>query len=244
MELRASVEGRQAIVVGVGRSLEIGRNDGPGQIAVTNQAVSRRHGVIAFEGPGWSVTATGTQSGLVVYDHETPSRVHVPRGVGPVAMPFAQASVVIEVRQQRYPVTVTAPGLDGWAGSWASTLSAAAGSGMRGATRPPWDGVRWRDERTGKPLRWYQALVAMCEPFLTVGGPDTVPSDSELARRIGTTVNVVQSRLMGEIRDHLGFQTYTSQLRQTMVAVAISQRLVTADDLTVLDVPSDPVQTA
>lgn len=53
-----------------------------------------------------------------------------------------------------------------------------------------------------------------------------VRSDAELAARLGTTANVVQSRLIAEVRDALGFDRFTPQLRQTLVSVALSQGLV------------------
>jgi hypothetical protein len=105
-----------------GAQLVIGRDAGPGQLGAEDRTVSRRHGIITAAQDHWTVQATGTRSGLVVYDHETPSRILLSRGVGPVIVPFASASVVVEVRLRRYAVTVEGPGAPGWAGSWASAI--------------------------------------------------------------------------------------------------------------------------
>jgi hypothetical protein len=78
-------------------------------------------------------------------------------------------------------------------------------------------------------------LVAMCEPSFGPTSPTTIPSDAELAERLGTTANVVSATYMKEVREALGFDKYEPSLRQTIVAVAIAQGLVTVDDLEVLD---------
>jgi hypothetical protein len=225
--------GDRRVPLAPGSQLAIGRDDGPGQVAADDRTVSRCHGVIAAAEGHWTVQATGTRSGLVVYDHETPSRLLISRSVGPVVIPFPSASVVIEVRRGRYSVTVEGPGAPGWSGSWASALTEWSEQPAPGETHVPWE-IRWRDSSTGKPLRWYQVLVAMCEPFLLHVSDAVVPSDAQIARRLGTSANVIQSRLMGEVRDQLGFDRYTPDLRRTMVSIAISQRLVTVADLAVL----------
>ena len=230
------VEDRAPIRLESGEFLELGRFDGPGQLAANDVAVSRRHAIIGATEHGWTVQCTGSRSGLVVYDHETPSSIHVPRGVGPVVLPFAEASVIIEVQQRRYASTVHSPGLAGWAGSWASVLGEGPDSLHPGSTRLPWDGLRWCDSRTGRPLRWYQVLVAMCEPFLLTPATAAVPSAAELARRLNTTANMVESKLVGDVRRQLGLAPHTPNLGRTMVTLAINQGLVTATDLSVLDV--------
>ncbi|WP_426571103.1 hypothetical protein [Aquihabitans sp. McL0605] len=216
-----------------GGHLVIGRDAGPGQLGAEDRTVSRRHGIITAGEAHWTVEATGTRSGLVVYDHETPSRLLLCRGVGPVVVPFASASVVIEVKLRRYAVTVEGPGAPGWAGSWASTIGDGTQPPAPGETHIPWE-IRWKDSTTGKPLRWYQTLVAMCEPFLRHVPDAVVPTNSQIAHRLVTSEKVIGSRLMDEVRDQLGFDRYTPNLRQTMVSIAISQRLVTVADLAVL----------
>jgi hypothetical protein len=169
----------------------------------------------------------------VIYDHETPSRLLLSRDVGPVVVPFASASVVIEVKLRRYAVTVDGPGAPGWAGSWASAIGDGVQAPAPGETHIPWE-IRWKDPSTGKPLRWYQTLVAMCEPFLRNARDPLVPTNAQIAHRLGTSENVIGKRLMDVVRDQLGFDRYTPNLRQTMVSIAISQRLVTVADLSVL----------
>lgn len=237
MAVEVTLDDGRVEVLAVGESMDIGRAAGRGRLGGDDRRVSRRHGVIAaLEDGTWTATATGTLAGLVIYDHETPSRLHVPAGVGPVAIPFARSSLVVEVREQRYACSVVAAGLTGWTGSWASVLGASARPRDKGTnTQVAWDDVRGRDPRTGRPLRWFQLLVALCEPRLGDPPEDRIPTDDEVAARLGVTPNRVGSRLVGRAREELGLPSYTPQLRQAMVSIAISQGLVTSHDLVVLD---------
>lgn len=235
MSVRVWVSDEGPLVLEAGEDLPFGREEGAAQLAPDDPTVSRRHGVIHASEGSWGVTATGSRLGLVLYDQETPSRLHVPRGAGPVAVPFARCSLVIESRHARHALTVHGPGAAGWTGAWSSVLTGSADEDATGMTVSPWAGVRWRDGRSDKPLRWYRTLVALCEPYLSDPPEEVVRSDAELAARLGTTANVVQSRLIAEVRDALGFDRFTPQLRQTLVSVALSQGLVTRDDLLLLD---------
>lgn len=224
----------QPVTVEVGAKLCFGRDPGPAQLAVDDPTVSRRHGFVhAFEG-AWAVSSTGSRLGLLLFDRDSPSRLNVPVGAGPVTVPFEHCAVVIESRHTRHALIVHGPGAAGWKTVRASVASDTP-EDAAGRTLAPWAGLHWRDGRSRQPLRWYRTLVAMCEPYLAAPPVEVVPSDAALAQRLGTTTNVVQSRLISEVRDALGFDRFTPQLRQTMVAVALSQGLVTRADLDVLD---------
>lgn len=234
MTVTVQIGDRRPVPLSPGAQLVIGRDDGPGQVGADDRTVSRHHGVITAADKHWTVQATGTRSGLVVYDHETPSQLLISRGVGPVVVPFASASVVIEVRLRRYSLTVQGPGAPGWSGSWASARTEWSDAPAPGETHVPWE-IRWRDASTGKPMRWYQTLVAMCEPFLLHAPDATVPTNAQIARRLGVSTSSVEKRLMEQVRNGLGFDPYGADPRRTIVSIAISQRLVTAADLAVLD---------
>lgn len=242
MSLTLWIDGSEPVVLEPGQHLMCGRAPGPGELAADNTAVSREHVAIRAEADRWSISTVGRYAGVVVYDHETPSRIHVPRGVTDLPMPFASASVVIEIRQRRYPIRVEGTGAAGWSGAWRSIRDqeVAPAPNAATATETEWDEVRWQNRRNGRPLRWYQTLVAMCEPFFAQPPVEVVPSDAEIARRLGVSENMVQSNYIGQVRDALGFGSYSTQLRQTLVSVAISQRLVTVDDLRVLDEVPEP----
>lgn len=243
MDVVVTIEGERRFTLRSGERLEFGREEVEASITDGDRWVSRHHGTIAADERGWSVEAVGSRCGVVVYDTETPSRLHIARGVGPVTMPFAAAAVVVEARGRRHVLFVEGPGAPGWSGAWASVLGETQGEGRVPpglGTVGPWEGVRWLDRRTGRPLRWYQTLVAMCEPFFATPPVEEVPTDAELADRLGTTAAVVRKRLMGELRDELGLDAEAPHVRRTIVAIAIAQGLVTRDDLRVLDEPGDP----
>lgn len=223
--------GRGAVQVPPGGVLAFGRNADDGLIGADDRRVSRHHGdIIAGEGGTWSLTSHG---GVVVYDHETPSRLHVPRGIGPVTIPFAKATVIIELRDTRHAFTVTSSGLPGWDGSWASVAAARVPTPAGpDATELAWEPAFGRS-RKNQPVRWYQALVALCEPTLRGDGA-AVPTDAQVARRIDVST-VRAGRLVTQARDALGFEPRTANLRQAMVALSIGQGLVTPRELRVLD---------
>lgn len=224
--------GRGPLELASGDVLAFGREPGPGTIGADDRRVSRHHGDLEARADGtWSVTSRSERIGLVVYDHETPSRLHIPRRVGPVVVPFAHAFVVIEVEHSRHALEVTALGLDGWKGAWTSSHLSVTG----GDTELAWDGD-WGRTRHGQPRRWYQALVALCEPQLADPPDPRVPSDIEVADRLGVKPSYVAKRLMTDARQALAFDSFTPNVRQAMVSVAISQGLVTPADRRFLDV--------
>jgi hypothetical protein len=223
-----------------GDELAFGRDPGPGQIAVGDRRVSGRHGVIAASEGGWAVRSTASYFGFTVYDCDSPSRLCVPLGAGPVPVPFAWAVIAVEIRGDRHLLDVRAEDTCGWAEGWAGAAGDTAGEAGASSTIPAWAGVRWTD-RSGRALRWYQVLVAMCEPRFAVPPQERIPSNGELARRLGVSQGVVENHYLVRLRKELGLQKFDDQSRLAAVVIAISQGLVTRADLAVLDLPGDDV---
>src|SRR5207248_5608001 len=85
-----------------GEAIAFGRNPGPGQITADDLSVSGEHGVIVATDTRWTVTSTGTLHSFVVCDCETTSRLMMPLGAGPVAVPFARAVLCVEIWDRRH----------------------------------------------------------------------------------------------------------------------------------------------
>jgi hypothetical protein len=221
-----------------GEQIDFGRAPGPLQIAEREDRVSRVHGTIHCEAGRWLVSSAGTFSGFVVYDCETPSRLNIPVGAGPIMVPFAWSIVSIEVLGDRHVLEVRAPGSPGWESSWASVLDDArklarsAGS----HTRPLWE-TRNITDRDGRVRRWYQALVAMCEPRLRTPPVERIPTDAEIAKRLGISPKTLEKH-RERIRVELGFAKYDDQTRLAAVVLALGQGLVTPKDLVYLELPA------
>jgi len=79
-----------------GEELVFGRDQGGVGRISESSAVSRRHGTVHATNAGFNVTATGSTMGFTVSDRTTPSRLTIPRGVGPVAVPFARCSLRVD----------------------------------------------------------------------------------------------------------------------------------------------------
>jgi hypothetical protein len=224
-----------------GEEFWFGRDAGQGQVTADDLAVSGRHGCILATAAGWSVRSTGSVHSFAVYDCDTPSRLFVPRGAGPIEVPFAAAMVVIDVEYRHYAIGVTSAGATGWAGNWTS-LRVGPPGGEQG-TVAAWNAAPYAD-RNGRVLRWYQVLVAMCEPRLRLPADrreERIPTNREIAARLGISIHVLENHHIDRLRRELGFSTYTEQVRQAAVLIAINQGLVTTADLDLLDRPSsDP----
>lgn len=243
--LRVSI-GERMVMLDQRERLEFGRADGPGQISESS-AVSAIHGVIITSDEVWSVTSSGRFHGFSVLDVETPSRLVIPIGAGPIIVPFARAVIAVEVEHHRYLLEVDARPLAArnWAGAWSSYLNRRPGPQPLTQTRADgttdtslaWSGAHFVD-RSGRPLRWYQVLVAMCEPRLRLPAStreDRIPSNKEIAQRLGVTVGVIENHHLDRLRSELGFPRFSEQMRLGAVLLAISQGLVTPADLAVLD---------
>lgn len=234
-------------------SFVFGRDPGPGQITLDDRSVSGRHGLIELAGGVWQVSSTGSLYSFSVYDTETPSRLYVPLGAGPVRVPFAHAIIAIEIRDRRHAFEVAAaPAAAGWANGWRSVrdivhplreddaigyVRTPVGAGSK-TTQMVWSSSQFLDRR-GNVRRWYQVLVAMCEPRLRMPAErreERVPSNRQIANRLGISERTLEKHL-DELRQHFGFDTYTDQMRIAAVLIATSQGIVTVADLAILDRP-------
>lgn len=252
MALQVNLGDRDIMVV-PGDPFFFGRDPGPGQITLDDRSVSGRHGLIESKGDGWQVSSLGSLHSFSVYDVETPSRLFVPLGAGPIRVPFARAIVAVEIRDRRHVLAVEAPGAHGWADSWRSVRDMSHplrkdADEADASVRPPshttelmWTPAQFFDRR-GNIRRWYQVLVAMCEPRLRMPAElreEKVPSNKQIARRLGISDRTLEKHL-DELRQHFGFDTYTDQMRMAAVVIAIGQRIVTVADLDILE--QGPVQ--
>jgi len=235
--------GERAVELAPGDELPFGRAPGSGHIS-QSPAVSKVHGLIRAGEGAWSVVSTGRYHGFTVLDGETPSRLVIPKGAGPVTVPFARAVIAVEVEHHRCLLEVDArhAGAPGWEGAWVSYLNrepaSAVGPGAGSAgTNLAWAGARFTD-RAGRPLKWYQVLVAMCEPRLRLPASereDRIPSNREIAQRLGVSVGVIENHHLDRLRRELGFPRFSEQMRLGAVLLAISQGIVTTADLPLLD---------
>jgi hypothetical protein len=222
-----------------GMTLDFGRTiGGVGRISEHGE-VSRHHGTVVASDDGFAVISTGTHSGFVVADRTTPSRLFVPCGVGPVSVPFADASVIVEFGEEYDYLDVRVTGSDAadrWSSAWGpemrERLADAARHKQAGlVTAPPMSAVRWR-MANGKPYAWFDTLVAMCEPALGVG-PAGTPTNRQLAARRQVKLRVIE-RHVASIHEAFGFDTDDKGARYVIVQIAIDQGLVTRADLAAL----------
>ena len=232
--------GEVTIELPAGERVDFGRSPGPLQIAPDEDRISRVHGSIqALAEGGWTVRSLGSFSGFTVFDCETPSRLHVPVKAGPFTVPFAWAIIAVEVVGDRYCLEVRGGGATGWASSWASVLHDNRRP-TTGHTQPLWD-TRNITGPDGKVRRWYQALVAMCEPRLKNPPLERIPTDNEVAKRLNISPKTLEKH-RDRIRQELGFAKYDEQTRLAAVVLALGQGLVTPNDLIYLHLPGEDEQ--
>lgn len=214
-----------------------GRAPGPGQLVADDRRVSNTHGELVAHEDGWTLTCRARYTGLTVYDCDSPSRLMLPAGAGPVRMPFAHAIVAIELKAVRYHIEVMSIGASGWSSGWATALAQHSdGQEDPAATVRPHYDVRFFDRR-GRPLRWYQTLVALCEPRLQQPPQERIPSNRELAHRLGVSQGMVENHYLDRLRRELGFAKFDDQSRLAAVIIALSQAMVTRSSLYALDLP-------
>lgn len=242
---------RPPVELTAGEVFCFGRAAGPGQIS-TDRSVSARHGEIVGTDAGWwQLTNLSKTAALVVLDQETPSRLHIPPSAGPVPVPFAEATIVVQAgpAAEQHTLAVAAAGADRWSGSWTQHRLRARDARQlarrveldEGTVAVPLPEVL--DQRTGLPYRWYLVLLALCEPLLHV------PPDSEVptSRRVGAilrshgqdwlkNIEDVDKRYLPTIYRWVGLAPNSrEQMRHEAVRRAIDARLVTRDDLAHLD---------
>lgn len=228
-----------ATVLDAGSSMEFGREvGGVGRIS-DDPVVSRRHGIITATDDGFEVTSIGSLVGFVVADRTTPSRLYVPCRVGPVRVPFADASVIVELDDGIDYLDVIVDASDAaqkWAANWGPEMrhrwaDVAAAAPALPATAPAMADLRWR-KSNGRPYSWFLTLIAMCEPALGTG-PAGTPTNQELARRRHTSTGVIE-RHVAQIYEAFDLAA-VGATRDVMVQIAVERGLVTRADLEELD---------
>jgi hypothetical protein len=209
-----------------------------------DEAVSRVHGILSVTAVGFSLVTTGSQIGVSVADRTTPSRLVIPRGVGPVPVPFRDCSIIVELGASRDYLDVLVEGsslADSWDAAWGPQMRdqwfvddegssdgelatrTARFAGGRGRSR-------WR-KANGRPYAWFRTLVALCEPALG-DAPAGTPSNPELCRRLIQRKSVTERHLT---QIYEAFDLF-DEARDRDVAVirAIDLGIVTRKDLEIL----------
>ncbi len=202
-----------------------------------NSLVSHRHGVIAATNSGFSVRSIGTYSGFVVRDTMTPSRLHLPRGMGPIELPFANAVISFDhsVPGQIRVEVVGSEQADLWEERW-------------GPEAEHDEEVRLHDRRTsrrtqpppglkrkarGEPYTWFWTLVGMCEGEITSESAG-VPTNADLARKLGYETNIIE-RHLSSIYEALEIDPREQQRpRDVAVRRAVDRGLVRREHLPLL----------
>ena len=222
-------------VVGIGSMLEFGRQpDGELNSSETSTliigsgdpTVSRIHGRLQAHADRWEVTSTGTYVGVLVHDLESTAMLEVPVGVGPIGIGFRSALVTIPTRV-RHVFKVEAAYLPDreFRDAPATSVSAAT-------ERIVPESACFN--RSGRPLRWFQVLVALCEPRLRGPvGPLTLPSDAEIRQRLSMGTSSFD-RAFSRARRELGFEPYTNMVRLAMATSAVQQGVVRPEHLDLL----------
>jgi hypothetical protein len=238
-------------VLSAGDELQFGRDvDGVGRIIGgfrRGRSVSRVHGVVHATATGYAVTSTGRYFGFTVADRTTPSRLYVPVGIGPVAVPFAESSIIIEFadlestaehRLSRARLDVSVDGSETawrWKTGWGVDIE------NRWA-RQPHEGMGTQKPHflskfllaNGRHRACFKTLVALCEPSLGEGDAGT-PTNSELARRLGCSEKIIE-RHLSEIYERVGV-LYDARPRESAAALAVNRGLVTREHLHLLPPP-------
>ena len=202
-----------------------------------NSLVSHRHGVVAVTKSGFSVTSIGTYSGFVVRDTMTPSRLHLPQGMGPIELPFANAIISFDhgVPGQIRVAVVGSDRADLWEERWGPEAEHDDAVWLHDRrtsrrTQPP-PGLK-RKAR-GEAYTWFWTLVAMCEGEITAESAG-VPTNADLARKLGYDTNIIE-RHLSSIYEALDIDPRDQQRpRDAAVRRAVDRGLVTREHLPLL----------
>lgn len=219
-----------AVTLFAGEELVFGRSQGGVGRISESSAVSRIHGTVHATNVGFNVTATGSTMGFTIVDRTTPSRLTIPRDVGPVPIPFAQCSLIVEYQGGFGYLNLSVSGseqADLWAASWGPQLRllwAAAKPGQM--TAPPWPKVKWR-KSNGAPYQWFKTLIALCEPALS-DRPAGTPTNTQLAHRLGLAEKTIEQHITAIYR---AFDLRAEASRDVIVASAVEQGIVTPADV-------------
>jgi len=231
----------------VGDSQPFGREVGGVGRLGDDPTISRCHGVVVATEHGFTVEATGTFTGVTVRDRVTPSRLHIPNGVGPVDIPFRNCTISVDsdAGPARLDIEVIgSPRADTWATQW----------GIDAPPRPPTDRASTRPRSpTSAPARmrdpglfrksngvhysWFNVLVALCEAAL-ISDDGVAPTNDELAERTGYSVGNIEKKFAEIYRALEINPANTPRPRDIAIHRAITNGIVTPDHLPLLDAGS------
>jgi hypothetical protein len=221
-----------------GQTVRFGRAPGPGQIGSgSDRSVSYEHGEVRCDEHEWQVSSLGSLYSFNIYDTESSSRLLVPLGHRVLSVPFYRCVLCIEIADRRWPITVQSVGSRKWNPTNGSHFVPTNGTRID----PIHDNMRFRT-KGGRPLRWYQVLVALCEPRFLAPHKNSlaiVESRIKLAERLGMqSTDHLDSEYLPKIRDLFGLQEFSgsfSLLAESVSTIAVAQGLVTYSDLKIID---------
>ena len=199
-----------------------------------NSLVSHRHGVIAATESGFSVTSIGTYSGFVVRDTMTPSRLHLPQGMGPIELPFANAIISFDhgVPGQIQVAVVGSDRADLWEQRWGPEEQHDEEVELHDRQ------TRWRTTAAARPQAQGTrgALHLVLDTRGDVRGRDHGrvggrANQRRIGRRLGYDTNIIE-RHLSSIYEALDIDPHEQQRpRDTAVRRAVDRGLVTREQL-------------
>jgi hypothetical protein len=225
------------VELGTGESISFGRAPGRSQIyRGQDKSVSDVHGLVTCTETNWSVTAKGSRYSFVVADVHTPSSIVVPLHAGPIAIPFAEALILIQANWN-HSFQVYAHGAPGWVTEKSTPTQ--ANSPNRTALAERHRGMKTHTA-DGRPLRWFQVLVAICEPRLKDPFYSQCPTRNQVIGRLGISGTRLDEDYVPEIRKRLGIPstiTGFDHFATHASIIAIAQRFVAREDLRLTQSP-------
>ncbi len=217
---------RRVHLLAPGETFDFGRNPGPGQLGADDPTLSRTHGFISNYRDHWEATSTGSYVGFVVYDTESTDVIEIPAGSGPFTVPYRTALIVIPAGR-RYVLSVESPHEPGYSYRPATSLNDFHRHDQILAEADLVD-------RRGRPLPWFRALIALCEPRLrSPSGSVEVRSESDLAQRLDISVEEVEAAL-DDARNRLGFGVRGELTHHAMMNMAVHEGIVRSEHIDLL----------
>lgn len=215
-----------------GESCTFGR--GPGSdvdvgLAPDDRAVSRMAGVIEARGRHWRITNPSRNKTYVVeHTDRIPGYVQVRPGMRQLVIPFETARVRIPGGRQEYTFLVMAP-----------EQGPMPGPEVLGKRPTPPDATTEGVYRLDPWNTYFRVLVALCEPQLRGSPVAVVPTQPQVAERLGLSRPAVSAHIEYLLNQKLriGSQGRSAGLdwrTQTLVDYALRFGLVTSEDLRLL----------
>ena len=208
----------------VGRDADLCLDDNP--------FLHRRFLQVASDGPLWWLENVGTRLSATVCDNSGGVQSWLPSG-GRLPLVFGVTTVIVTAGPTTYELSVH---IENPAYRSAQVVDVPAGQTTVGAI--PWTASQM------------QVIVALAEPMLRREGTglSEIPSSADAASRLGWALTRFNRKLdnVCDKLDKLGVRgmrggplVHATNRRSRLVEYAVSSRLVTAEDLPLLDLTSD-----